>query len=150
MGSDSDKLRQVDEMMELYEELDWDVGGNEEGTLSLTQGQEDTSSLLRQQLTVLAGRIDTSKMKLTEKIKALNSLVKSHESLTKTERSVAGLDRSDSGVGAGLGVIMIPVKLAPDSWHEVAVREVEAAKNDRLEIQEGDASTRGGGKTEGG
>ncbi len=126
-----------------------EIEGEEEGTRSLTKEQEETSILLRTQLKAMAKTIKGSKMKLHEKVRSLNALIKSHEALTKTERTIAGLDRPDAVLGAGEGVIMIPVKVAADKWQATAYQEVEAAKSKQVGPRVSEDRPRGEVKDEG-
>ena len=101
-------------------------GDSRGGTSSLTTTQEVTANQLRAELTSLAKRVKTSKLKLADKVKLLGTLVKSHEALTKAERSVAGLDK-DTGIAVTVGVIVVPQKAKPGEWADHAQQEIAAA-----------------------
>ncbi len=90
--------------------------------------QEATSDTLRQELTSLSIKVKGSRVKLETKVKLLATLIKAHETLTKSERTVAGLDRTDAQTLINKGVIIVPSKADPERWHEMAVKEVDAAK----------------------
>jgi hypothetical protein len=102
-----------------------------EGTLSraLQDTQLASSQVLRRELDILSERVRKSKLKLKDKVALMNSLVRSHESLTKTERMAAGLDSRHSSV-VNAGVIIVPHKTGSESWHELALEEVERAQSE--------------------
>lgn len=116
------------------------VVGDGEGTLShaLQSTQIQSSQVLRTELSTLTGRLSGSRLKLAEKIKLMAVLVKAHEALTKTERLAAGLGGDRTTVNAG--VIVIPEKAGYDSWHEVALAEVERGRQQGEALEEASES----------